>query len=65
MLQSHDSPMQQSAGTSATVPSGELASTSFLVHPGCRQTSTAVTFGDVTSPISAIQAGVVASTSSV
>ncbi|PIO33586.1 hypothetical protein AB205_0028380, partial [Aquarana catesbeiana] len=51
--------------TSAAHPSGELASTSGLVHPGCRQISTAVTCGDMTSPISAVQAGEVASTSSV
>ncbi|PIO33203.1 hypothetical protein AB205_0153130, partial [Aquarana catesbeiana] len=50
--------------TSAAIPSGELASTSGLVHPG-RTSSTAVTLGDVGSPISAVQAGEVASTSSV
>ncbi|PIO37036.1 hypothetical protein AB205_0094770 [Aquarana catesbeiana] len=50
--------------TSAAIPSGELASTSGLVHPG-RTSSTAVTLGDVASPISAVQAGEVASTNSV
>ena len=50
--------------TSAAIPSGELASTSGLVHPG-RTSSTAVSRGDVASPISAVQAGEVASTSSV
>ena len=50
--------------TSAAIPSGELASTSGLVHPG-HISSTAVTLGDVASPISAVQAGEVASTSSV
>ncbi|CAI9536405.1 unnamed protein product [Staurois parvus] len=41
----------------------ELASTSGLVHPGLSHTSTAVSLGDVASPISAVQAGAVASTS--
>ncbi|PIO22667.1 hypothetical protein AB205_0066150, partial [Aquarana catesbeiana] len=42
--------------TSTAIPSVELASTSGLVHPGRSQTSTAVTRGDVASPISAVQA---------
>ncbi|PIO15690.1 hypothetical protein AB205_0141030, partial [Aquarana catesbeiana] len=50
--------------TSAAHP-GELASTSGLVHPDGSQTSTAATRGDMASPISAVQAGEVASTSSV
>ncbi|PIO25679.1 hypothetical protein AB205_0064600, partial [Aquarana catesbeiana] len=50
--------------TSTAIPSGELASTSGLVHPG-RTSSTAVILGDVAIPISAVQAGEVASTSSV
>ncbi|PIO09653.1 hypothetical protein AB205_0172960, partial [Aquarana catesbeiana] len=52
------------SSTSAAIPSGELASTSGLLHPG-RTSSTAVSRGDVASPISAVQAGEVASTSSV
>ncbi|CAI9617854.1 unnamed protein product, partial [Staurois parvus] len=55
--------MQQSASTSATLHFGELPRTSSLVHPGLSHTSTAVSLGDVASPISAVQAGVVASTS--
>ncbi|CAI9556376.1 unnamed protein product [Staurois parvus] len=54
--------MQQSASTSATLPFGELASTSGLVHPGLFYTSTAVSLGEVKSPISAVQAGAVART---
>ncbi|PIO14601.1 hypothetical protein AB205_0065560, partial [Aquarana catesbeiana] len=50
--------------TSAAIPSGELASTSGLVHLG-RTSSTAVTLDDVVSPVSAVQACEVASTSSV
>ncbi|CAI9559796.1 unnamed protein product [Staurois parvus] len=57
--------MQQSVSTSATLPSDELVSTSGLVYPGLFYTSTAVSIGDVASPISAVQAGAVASTSSV
>ncbi|CAI9548515.1 unnamed protein product [Staurois parvus] len=57
--------MQQSASTSATLPFGELSSTSGLVLPGLSHTSTAVSLGDVASPISAVQAGAVGSTSSV
>ncbi|PIO15224.1 hypothetical protein AB205_0066250 [Aquarana catesbeiana] len=55
--------MEQSS-TRAAITSGELASTSGLVHPG-RTSSTAASRGDVASPISAVQAGKVASTSSV
>ncbi|CAI9613824.1 unnamed protein product [Staurois parvus] len=55
--------MQQSASTSTALPFGELASTSGLVCPGLFYTSTAVSLGDVASPISAVQAAVVASTS--
>ncbi|CAI9537889.1 unnamed protein product [Staurois parvus] len=55
--------MKQSASTSATLPFGELASTSGLVHPGFFHTSTAVSLCDMASPISAVQAGAVASTS--
>ncbi|PIN98643.1 hypothetical protein AB205_0083230, partial [Aquarana catesbeiana] len=53
------------SSTSTVIPSGELASTSGLVHPGRSQSSTAVSRGDMASPISAVQAGEVASTSSV
>ncbi|PIO15225.1 hypothetical protein AB205_0066250, partial [Aquarana catesbeiana] len=52
------------SSTRAAITSGELASTSGLVHPG-RTSSTAASRGDVASPISAVQAGKVASTSSV
>ena len=62
--QPHGSRIQKKASTSAAQPAGELASTSGLVHPGHRQTSTAVTLGDVVSLISAVQAGAMASTSS-
>ncbi|PIO12447.1 hypothetical protein AB205_0072690 [Aquarana catesbeiana] len=57
--------MKQRASTSAAHPSGELASNSSLVHPGRSQTSTAVSRGDVVSPISAVQAVEVASTTNV
>ncbi|PIO11251.1 hypothetical protein AB205_0080380, partial [Aquarana catesbeiana] len=53
------------SSTSAAIPSGELATTSSLVHPGRSQSSTAVSRGDVASPKSAVQVGEVASTSSV
>ncbi|PIO02712.1 hypothetical protein AB205_0168650 [Aquarana catesbeiana] len=56
--------MEQRASTSAAHPSGELASTSGLIHPG-RTSSTAVSRGDVVGPISAVQAGEVASTTNV
>ncbi|PIO24114.1 hypothetical protein AB205_0141990, partial [Aquarana catesbeiana] len=56
--------MEQRVSTSAAHPSGELASTSDLVHPDCTS-STAVTLGDMASPMSAVQAGEVASTTSV
>ncbi|CAI9601444.1 unnamed protein product [Staurois parvus] len=66
VLQLHDdSHVQQSASTSAAQPFGELANTNGLVHPGLSNTSTAVSLGDVESPISAVQAGALASTSSV
>ncbi|CAI9543673.1 unnamed protein product [Staurois parvus] len=66
MLQSHDdSHMQQSASTSAALPFDELVSTSSLEHPGLSHTSTAVSLGDMASPISTVQAGAVASTSRV
>ncbi|CAI9604529.1 unnamed protein product [Staurois parvus] len=54
--------MQQSASTSATLPFGELAIIG-LVHPGLSHTSTAVSLGDVASPVRAVQAGAVARTS--
>ncbi|CAI9601809.1 unnamed protein product [Staurois parvus] len=66
VVQTHDdSHMQQSASTSSALPFGELASTSGLVCPGLIHTSTAVSLGDVASPISAVQACTVVSTSSV
>ncbi|CAI9556742.1 unnamed protein product, partial [Staurois parvus] len=60
-----DAHLQQSVSTSAALPFGELASTSGLVHPGLFHTRTAVSLGDMVSPISEVQAGAVASTSSV
>ncbi|PIO11113.1 hypothetical protein AB205_0193570 [Aquarana catesbeiana] len=57
-------PRMEQSSTSAAILSGELASTSGLVYPGCTS-STAVSRGDVASPISAVQASEVASTSSV
>ncbi|CAI9542343.1 unnamed protein product, partial [Staurois parvus] len=51
------------ASTSAVLPFDELASTSGLVHLFFSHTSSAVSLGDVASPISAVEAGAVASTS--
>ncbi|PIO10967.1 hypothetical protein AB205_0208870 [Aquarana catesbeiana] len=55
-VQESQVPRMEQSSTSAAIPSGELASTSDLVHPG-HTSSTAVTLGDVASPISAVQAG--------
>ncbi|CAI9542874.1 unnamed protein product, partial [Staurois parvus] len=56
VVQMHDdSHMQQSASTSAAVSFGELASTSGLVRPGRRHTSTAVSLANLNTPLNCFE----------